>query len=82
MRRRWILIMSMLQMVMDLCLVTNYHQVKLRIVFCVKSGFYDTFPPELQAYAKKTTRYRNLIYVKHFELDIDKTMMIITIALS
>ena len=42
---------------------------------------YYTSPPELQGYAKKTTRYRNLIYAKQLLLDIDKAMMISTIAL-
>ena len=63
------------------CWATNYHQVKLQIVFCVKELIYDTLSPELQGYAKKTTRYRSLVYVKQLVLDIDKAMMISTIAL-
>lgn len=36
----------------------------------------DTSPPELHVFAKKTTRYRSLVYVKQLVLDIAKAMMI------
>ena len=58
------------------CWATNYHQVKLQIVFCVKELINDTSPPELQVYTKKTTLYRNFIYVKRLLFDIAKAMMI------